>query len=132
MDVNSDQRCASMLTEQSYSIHALKAQAPISKSRVACERSPYRTRHPISAETRMGKSNQPRGWQVSHCSIISGKIHHLCLCQVQIRLPTLALKPRGNIIRSPKQRYYWPHKKNLCPPKIKKKTLVSMLSKLRP
>ena len=38
--------------------------------------------------------------------------------QVWIRLPTLALKPRGNVTKSPKQGYQWPHKKDLCPPKI--------------
>ena len=32
-------------------------------------------------------------------------LHHICLSQVQIRLPTLALKPRGDVTRSPKQRY---------------------------
>ena len=35
--------------------------------------------------------------------------------------PTLALKPRGDITRSPKQGYQWPHKKDSCPPKILKK-----------
>ena len=30
----------------------------------------------------------------------------------------LALKPRGEVTRSPKQGYQWPHKKDLCPPKI--------------
>ena len=34
---------------------------------------------------------------------------------------TLALKPRADITRSPKQGYQWPHEKDLCPPKIKKK-----------
>ena len=34
-------------------------------------------------------------------------ICHIYLCQVQIRLPTLDLKPRGDINRSPSQ---WPHK----------------------
>ena len=29
--------------------------------------------------------------------------------------PTLALKPRGDITRSPKQGYQWPHRKDLCP-----------------
>ena len=33
------------------------------------------------------------------------------LCQVQIRLPTLALKPRWDVTRSPKQGYQW------CPTK---------------
>ena len=32
--------------------------------------------------------------------------------------PTLALKPRGDVTRSPNQEYRWPHKKSLCPPKI--------------
>ena len=35
--------------------------------------------------------------------------------------PTLALKPRGDITRSPKKGYQWPHKKDSCPPKILKK-----------
>ena len=30
---------------------------------------------------------------------------------------TLALKPRGDVTRSPKQGYQWPHEKDLCPPK---------------
>ena len=33
----------------------------------------------------------------------------------------LALKPRGDVTRSPKQGYQWPHEKDLCPPKIFKK-----------
>ena len=31
---------------------------------------------------------------------------------------TLALKPRADITRSPKQEYQWSNKKDLCPPKI--------------
>ena len=38
------------------------------------------------------------------------RIYHVCLCQVRIRLPTLALKPRGDVTRSPKQGYQWPQK----------------------
>ena len=34
--------------------------------------------------------------------------------------PTLALKPGGDITRSPKQGYQWPHKKDVDPPEIKK------------
>ena len=41
-------------------------------------------------------------------------VHYVYLCQVQIRLPTLALKPRGDITRSPKQGYQWTHKKDIC------------------
>ena len=33
----------------------------------------------------------------------------------------LALKPRGDVARSPKQGYQWPHEKDLCPQKIKNK-----------
>ena len=36
---------------------------------------------------------------------------------------TLALKPRADVTRSPKQGYQWPHKKDMCPPKILKKNL---------
>ena len=30
---------------------------------------------------------------------------------------TLALKPRADVTRSPKQGYQWPHEKDLCPQK---------------
>ena len=43
---------------------------------------------------------------------LSERVTHTPL-QVQIRLPTLALKPR--------QWYQWPHKKDLRPTKFKKK-----------
>ena len=33
---------------------------------------------------------------------ISGNLHGICLCQVQIRLPTLALKPKGDVTRKSK------------------------------
>ena len=39
---------------------------------------------------------------------------------------TLALKCRGDITRSPKQGYQWPHKKDLCPPQILKKTFTTL------
>ena len=32
----------------------------------------------------------------------------LHLCQVRIRLPTLTLKPRRDVTRSPKHGYQWP------------------------
>ena len=38
--------------------------------------------------------------------------------------PTLALKPRGDVTRSPKQGYQWPHKKDSCPPKNLKKKKI--------
>ena len=85
----------------------------------------YWIQHPrsTSAETCMWWSDRlscwpPRGWQVSHQMWILGNAYHIHFCQVRIRLPTLALKSRGDITRTPKQGYQWPHKKNLCPPKI--------------
>ena len=39
---------------------------------------------------------------------------------------TLALKPRADVTRSPKQGYEWPHKKDMCPPKKKKKKLKNL------
>ena len=39
---------------------------------------------------------------------------------MQVRESTLALKPRVDVTRIPKQGYQWPHKKVLCPPKFKK------------
>ena len=50
---------------------------------------------------------------------LGGKhVTHICPCQVPIRLPTLTLRLRGDITRSPKQGYQWPHRNDLCPPKI--------------
>ena len=44
---------------------------------------------------------------------------------------TLALKPRADITRSPKQGYQWPHKKDMCPPKILKKEEKMMVLKFK-
>ena len=67
----------------------------------------------------------PRGRHVSHQKLISGNVHLICLCQVRIRLPTLVLKPRGNVTRSPKQGHQWPHKSHLCPLKSFHKNFTS-------
>ena len=40
---------------------------------------------------------------------------------------TLALKPRADVTRSPKQGYQWPHEKDLCPPKTSRILLVLQL-----
>ena len=42
---------------------------------------------------------------------------HLPLQKVNKAEPTLALKPRGDITRNPKQDYQWPQKGHVCPPK---------------
>ena len=62
------------------------------------------------------------------CTRGESEVYYVGFCQVQIRLPTLALKPRGDIIRSPKQGYQWPHKKDLCPPKIFQKKGICIRS----
>ena len=38
----------------------------------------------------------------------NGNVYHVRLCR--IRLPTLALKPKGDVTRSPKQGNKWPQK----------------------
>ena len=55
--------------------------------------------------------------------------YHVHLCQVRIRLPTLALKPGGDVTRSPNEGFQWPHKKNLCPPIIFKKMCIEHCGK---
>ena len=62
-----------------------------------------------------------RGWLESHQRWIYRNMWHVHLHQVWMGLPTLALKPRGDVTRSPKQGYQWHHKKDLCHPKIFKK-----------
>ena len=52
-------------------------------------------------------------------------MYYIHFHQMRIRVPTLALKPRGDVTRCPKQGYQWPHKKDLCPPKISRKQHVS-------
>ena len=60
----------------------------------------------------------PRGQQVSHQRWIWGIARRQESMQVS---PPWLLKPRADITRSPKQGYQWPHKKDICYPKIKKK-----------
>ena len=43
------------------------------------------------------------------------------------RDPSWALKLWAYVTRSPKQVYQWPHEKDLCPPKIKKKKEISQM-----
>ena len=52
--------------------------------------------------------------------------YHIHLYQVQIRLPTLALKLRGDITRSPKQGYQWPKKWSCMTTKIFLKNRISV------
>ena len=78
-----------------------------------------------------GESNQLLCWlytpaEVSHTRWISGNIYPQSLNKAET---TLALKPRGDVTRSPKQGYQWPQKwacvqQNL---KKKKKFLIGVL-----
>ena len=55
---------------------------------------------------------------------------HVCLHQVWIRLPTLvALKSRGDITRSPKTEVSVAPQKDMCPPKLKRKKLLTLENK---
>ena len=65
--------------------------------------------------------------QVLHQRWIS-RIHCMQATKHASEGSTLTLKPRGDVTRSPKQRYQWPFEKDLCPPKkfLKKtKTIAS-------
>ena len=56
--------------------------------------------------------------EVSRCRT-SGKIWGIQCAEVTkhaMRESTLALKPRADVTRSPKQGYQWSHKKDLCSP----------------
>ena len=44
---------------------------------------------------------------------VQENVQHIRLCQAQKRLSTVALKFRGDVARSPKQGYQWPHKKGI-------------------
>ena len=72
--------------------------------------------HPTSAETRMwGKQlaamlaiYTSRGVALE---VNLRDIYHICLHKSSNKAePTLALKPRGDVTRSPKQGYQWPQK----------------------
>ena len=73
-----------------------------------CRRSPNRIQYPTSAEKSMlGKwlaTMLSRGSQVLHHRWISGNVHHMCLCQEGIRLPTLALWNREEMSSKVKNR----------------------------
>ena len=70
----------------------------------------------ICWNTHVGDSIRPpcwpsRGQQMLHQRWISRNVHHVHLCQVLIRLPTLALKPGVDFNSSSKQGYQWSHER---------------------
>ena len=87
----------------------------------------FKSQHPTSAETRMwgrrlaamlalyaGKGVTPKVNLREHTS-------HMPPQSSNKEEPTLALKPKGDVTRSPKQGYQWPHKWTCVQQKFKKK-----------
>ena len=54
--------------------------------------------------------------EASILMLVVARAYHVCLCKARIMLPSPVLKPRGDIIRSPKQGHQWPHKKGIMSP----------------
>ena len=48
---------------------------------------------------------------------------------MRIRQPTLALKPRGDVTRNPKQGYQWPHRRTIVRQKFKNRSLTYLKKK---
>ena len=98
----------------------------------------FKSRHPTSAETRMWGR-----WLAAMLALYIGKY---VAPEVNLRErisrtpphssnkaePTLALKPRGDVTRSPKQGYQWTHKWTCVQQKFKKKKkCLSNLSRIQ-
>ena len=82
------------------------------------------TRLQIRGSKRLGCHADLYSQQVSHQRWLSG-IHCMQATKHASEGSTLALKPRGDVARSLKQGYQWPHKKDSCPLKIYFKKKVS-------
>ena len=87
----------------------------------------FKSQHPTSAETCMWGR-----WLAAMLALYTGKgvtpevnlrehILRAPLPNANKAEPTLALKPRGDVSRSPKQGYQWPHKWACVQQKFKKK-----------
>ena len=68
------------------------------------------------------KSKQSILYAVSRCCTRGESEDHTGE-KVRRKGSTLALKPRAEVSRSPKQGYQFPHKKDMCPPKTLKKKM---------
>ena len=84
-----------------------------------------------SWNTGVGSTSCHVGHQVTDRCCTRGEykgtyIYNIWLCQVQMKLQTLALQPRRDVTKSPKQEYQWHHKKNLFPPKNLFKKTISL------
>ena len=94
--------------------------------------------HPTSAETRMwGKRLAAMlaiytGRGVTPEVNLREHISHMPLQSSNKAEPTLALKPRGDVTRSPKQGYQWPQKWTCVQQKFKKKKITRLSQGLNP
>ena len=85
------------------------------------------SRHPTSATyVACRERDQLSCWplysqQVSHQRWIWGPAHRQ---ESASEKSALALKPRADVTRSPKQGYQWLHKKDLCPTNIKRNIYI--------
>ena len=88
----------------------------------------FKSWHPTSAETCMWGRRL-----AAMLTVYTGVAPEVNLRERILRTPTpsankeeltLALKPRGDITRSPKQGYQWPHKRTCVQQKLKKKKLL--------
>ena len=84
-------------------------------------------RHPTSAETRMWGKRLAAMLAICTRRGVTPEVNlRECLSHTPLQRsnkaePTLALKPRGDITRSPKQGYQWPQKWTCVQQKLKKK-----------
>ena len=68
--------------------------------------------------------------EVGKCSTRGGSqgMYITFASAMRIRQPTLALKPRGDVTRNPKQGYQWPQKRTCVRQKLKKKKISGCIA----
>ena len=84
----------------------------------------FESRQPHLCNSMWGQDRLHAGCQeVGKCSTRGGSrgMYITFASAMQIRQPTLALKPRGDVTRNPKQGYQWPQKWTCVRPKTLKK-----------
>ena len=83
--------------------------------------------HSTSAETHMWGKQPAAMLAIYTCRGVAPEVNlrehisHTPLQSLNKAEPTLALKPRGDVTRSPKQGYHWPQKWTCVQGKFKKK-----------
>ena len=82
----------------------------------------FKSQHPTSAETRMWGRRLAAMLALYTGKGVTPEVNLrecMSLSSANKAEPTLALKPRGDITRSPKQGYQWPHKWTCVQQKLK-------------